>query len=195
MDVMHQAAALPSHIAAVVGDISKSVPPFTALIQRVQTDYGAFGLADPANFRLNAKASLARQLRMVEWYYNKGQYVHALSMAREWLPSLLCFHFELDPMDENHRKDMEALLQRGGRELDPATGTVRESPYRAGWKDLAGQKRLARLWNEPGNLANLRNDVLHSGFRKKPRSAEGIAQITGDVVRELREIAVEWGVL
>jgi CRISPR-associated DxTHG motif protein len=195
MDVMREAATLPNRIAAAVPTVSQIVPPFASLIQRVNADYGAFGLSNPTDYAANAKSSLIRQLQMVEWYYKKGQYVHALSMAREWLPSLLCCHFGLDPMVEANRQEMEFLLARGGRVEDSATGAIKESPYRAGWKALAGQKRLSRLWGDPWNLAKLRNDVLHSGFRKDPRTAQAIAEDTRKVIDELKALAAEWGLL
>lgn len=37
-----------------------------------------------------------------------------------------------------------------------------------------------------------RNDVLHAGFRKKPRAAEDIFAKTIEIVAELKSIAVAW---
>ncbi|MGB7439991.1 MAG: TIGR02221 family CRISPR-associated protein, partial [Coleofasciculaceae cyanobacterium] len=110
MDVMREAAMLPDYIAQATPVVSRAVPPFAALLGRVEQDYGKFGLANPND----AKASLLRQLEMVEWYAEKGQTVQALSMAREWLPSLLCYHFQLDPQIEKpNRSEMELLLAGG----------------------------------------------------------------------------------
>jgi hypothetical protein len=93
-------------------------------------------------------------------------------------------------MEKKERDDMELLLSGG---TDKAAGKI--SPRLPLWQALAKGKRLAGLWGGGLNLANLRNDVLHAGFRKKPKSAEEIAEITGKVVCELREIAADWNLL
>jgi hypothetical protein len=68
-----------------------------------------------------------RQLKMVEWYAEKGQIAHALSLAREWLPSLLCYHFNIDPMEKAEREDMELLLS-GSTIKDENDNVVKKSP-------------------------------------------------------------------
>ena len=193
VDVMREAAMLPDRIAAAAPTVSQSVPPFAALLQRVEKDYGDFGLVNPKDYENNPQASLLRQLKMVEWYAAKGQIVQALSLAREWLPSLLCYHFGLDPQIEKpNREDMELLL-RGGQIKDEETNTIiRQSPRLDQWANVPEGKRLRALWGGKFNLANLRNDVLHAGFRKNPKGAETIMQQTEQIINELKAIAVAW---
>lgn len=195
MDVMREAAVLPVHIAEAAPLISQSVPPFVSLLKRVEKDYGNFGLAKPEDYKTNDKASLIRQLKMVEWYAQKGQIVQALSMAREWLPSLLCYHFKLDPqIAKPNRAEMELLLS-GGTAPPDAQGNKYKSPYLEEYKSNVPnrkRKQLSKLWGSDFNLANLRNDVLHSGFRKNPKSAEEIMNETEKVIKELKAVAEEW---
>lgn len=191
--VMQQSAKLPILIQSVIPTISRSVPPFAALLERVQYDYAAFGLEDPANHQLNAQAALVCQLKMIEWYAEKGQIVQALSMAREWLPSLLCYQFDLDPHETKHRSEIELLLA-GGKNKNRETGTIIESSYLEKWNKIPDKirKPIARLWGGDLSLANLRNDVLHAGFRKNPKKPEDILEKTKCIVTELRKIAVAW---
>ncbi|KAB8331448.1 TIGR02221 family CRISPR-associated protein [Scytonema tolypothrichoides VB-61278] len=195
MDVMQEAANLPQHIAEAAPIISQSVPPFVSLLERVKKDYCDFGLADPIDYEKNAQASLLRQLKMVEWYVQKGQIVQALSMAREWLPSLLCYHFGIDPqIYRPNRVEMELLLS-GGNTLPDAQGNKYESPYLEQYKSSVTKekrKQLTDLWNDKYKLANLRNDVVHSGFRKNPQSAEYIIDQTKQIISELKAIANAW---
>jgi len=86
MDVMRESALLPDRIKEATPIVSQSVPPFESLLERVEKDYGTFGLANPEDYTTNSKFSLIRQLKMIEWYAEKGQTVQALSLAREWLP-------------------------------------------------------------------------------------------------------------
>lgn len=195
MDVMREAALLPNHIAEATPIVSQSIPPFATLLGRVEKDYSNFGLINPDEYVLSAKASLLRQLEMIEWYTEKGQTVQALSLAREWLPSLLCYHFQLDPLDKKIREDMELLLS-GGKTPPDAQGNKRESPRLEQYKSSIPKKKrkqLNNLWGGQNfNLSNLRNDVLHSGFRKNPKNAEDIIHQTEKIIQELQAIALAW---
>lgn len=186
MQVMHEAAQLSQRTAAAAPIIEQTVPSFATLLGRVQDAYSRFGLMDPTDHH-NAKLSLRQQLSMVEWYTEHGQIVQALSLAREWLPSLLCYHFGLDPMEGKNRADMELLLG-GGK--DSRSGNI--SPRLSEWPDVRTGERLRKLWGGGLNLANLRNDVLHAGFRKKPRDTSTVVEETEKVLCELRAIATEW---
>ncbi|MFB8790759.1 MAG: TIGR02221 family CRISPR-associated protein [Potamolinea sp.] len=193
VDVMREAALLPNHIAEATPIISQSVPPFVSLLKRVEKDYGKFGLKNSTDYENCPQASLLRQLEMVEWYTQKGQIVQALSLAREWLPSLLCYHFKLDPLDKVKREEMELLLT-GGKIKDKDGKIIKESRYLNEWSNISkkNRKQLNNLWGGDFNLANLRNDVLHSGFRKNPKSAEDIMEQTNKIIEELKAIARAW---
>ena len=193
MDIMSASAKLPEAIAEATPTISQEIPPFATLLQRVDADYSKFGLANPQQDRNSSKASLVKQLQMVEWYLEKNEIVQALSLAREWLPSLLCYHFELDMLNQNSRDEMELLLH-GGKLKDREGNTIRESKYLVQWEALAKKTRkpLNKLWGGEYDLANLRNDVLHAGYRKNSRDAEKILQQTQEILNQLKAIASEW---
>lgn len=191
MDVMIAADALPQDIEQAKPDLATVVPPFEMLLNRVLEEYGQFALAEPKDYQMNGKVALQKQLFEIEWYAKKGLDVQALSLAREWLPSLLCHHFNLDPMDNKVREEME-ILCCGGKRGD------RESIYRGQYKEIPKSQRkvISQLWNDPPcTLANLRNDVLHSGFRKKPKSVREIKQTLRQVIDKLNEIASLWGII
>lgn len=194
MDVMRESALLPDRIKEATPIVSQSVPPFESLLERVEKDYGTFGLANPEDYTTNSKFSLIRQLKMIEWYAKKGQTVQALSLAREWLPSLLCYHFKLDPQIERPNRDEMELLLKGGTIKGSDGVPDRKSIHLCQWLKIPKKtrKQLNNLWGGEFNLANLRNDALHAGFRKKPKSAEEIVQQTHKILEELNAIALEW---
>lgn len=187
-DVAAMAQGLQHTFDALSGPLPK---PFEVVRDKLRGAYSQFGLDVAANSR----AHLVSQLRMIDWYVEKQKYVHALSLAREWLVSLLCHQFELDMWDEKHRADCELLLN-GGVRKNEAGEVLYELPYLASWQNNPHRKRVQTLWGgEPYKLANLRNDVLHSGFRKKPHSAEMIIQQVNEIVSEIREIAKLFAIL
>ncbi|MBA3924043.1 MAG: TIGR02221 family CRISPR-associated protein [Nostocaceae cyanobacterium] len=155
MDIMQEAAKLPQLIAAAAPTVSQSVPPFATLLGRVEEDYCKFGLVNPTDYTASPKASLLRQLEMIEWYAQKDQIVQALSMAREWLPSLLCFHFNIDPQVERpNRVEMELLLNGGSTSPD-ASGNKYQSPYLEEYKSSVSKEKrdqLRNLWSDKYKL-------------------------------------------
>lgn len=162
--------------------------PFVVLSNEVWRSYGRFGQAGQQESRMQ----LSYHLEMIYWYHRGQQWTHALSLGREWVVSLLCYHFGLDVLDQKGRAEMEFLLS-GGKQGEEGAGPVRESRYRDQWSTVPQDKELRRLWGDPYKLANLRNDVLHSGFRRNPKAAEVVIKETNTALNKLYEIAVAWG--
>ena len=196
LDVMRESALLPDRIETARSSSSTFPPPFETLLKRVSQDYGRFGLQSPDNDAIDAKSSLLKQLNMIEWYAEKRQIVQALSLAREWLPSLLCYHFNLDPFNFDDRNEMELLLN-GGKYKDREGNTLRESPYLEQWhqRPKKQRKRVNKIWSGDFKLPNLRNDVLHAGFRKNSKTATEIIRQTEQIVEKLKAIALEWNLI
>ncbi|RMH46998.1 MAG: TIGR02221 family CRISPR-associated protein, partial [Gammaproteobacteria bacterium] len=139
-DVAGAARELPHQLNAVHNVLPE---PFGVVVERLQSDYSIFAVGDNAD----DWAYLRSQLRMIDWYMAKQHYVHALSMAREWVVSLLCLHFGLDMWQKKQREEAEFLLSSSGMRKNRATGeVVAESPYRERWMQFPHRKRIARLW-------------------------------------------------
>lgn len=185
--VADSAATLGVNVQRAKSDVARSVPPLATILDGIAREYGQFSHKEGG-----LREKLYSQLCMVEWYYQRGQFVHALSLAREWLPTLLCVHFNADVMDKREREDMELLLA-GGKLKDPKTGDTRkESPRLNEWNSVPANSKLRQLWGGTLNLANLRNDVLHAGFRKNAKEPVEIKFAVAAIVTELRSIWMEY---
>jgi len=181
--VAQSASELHDCIQAAAKEIVASVPPATEMLDHISSSYGRFVPTDDT-----PKQLLDAQLQMISWYVDRGQWVQALSLAREWLPSLLCVHFGEDVMDKAAREDMELLLNGGKVKSKDKGKTLKESPLLPQWQSLNTKKRLSNLWGGTLNLANLRNDVLHAGFRKNPKTPTDIQNSINEIVSELKLI-------
>jgi hypothetical protein len=120
--------------------------------------------------------------------------VHALSLAREWILSLCCVHFDLDPLVAQHREEMELLLNHNGIQKNKQGKTLWTSSYYKQWNELEQRSVLRSVWHGEIKLANLRNDVLHAGFRRNSASVCTIQSKTQIVIEKLKEIACLFGV-
>ncbi len=188
----HEVEAAAYDLPVRLEDVAETLPaPFALLSGRLADSYGQFGLAPDAP----PCEQLARQLALINWYHQTGQYVHTISLSREWLVSLLCVHFGVDMQDKDERDEIELLLT-GGKIKDPETGEVlRVSKYLERWQTVPHGKRLRQLWSgQPYQLAHLRNDVLHSGFRRNPKPSKEIVDLIQDIVCELNDIAAQWNI-
>lgn len=184
-DIVNASNTLPEHLKAVQGSLPK---PFGVIVQPLEKAYAQFGIASTNG----ATQHLQSQLRMINWYLEKQHFVHALSMAREWVVSMLCVFFGEDLWDKDARDDMELLLNGGTRKSADGKNVV-EAKHLAEWTMHPHRKEVAHLWQGEGyNLANLRNDVLHSGFRKNPQPAQEIIERSGRIVQKINEIARLW---
>ncbi len=191
-DVAQAAQVLPQNLRLAMNVLPA---PFGTVANAVEAAYAQFGL--PAN--ASPREHLKRQLQMINWYLEKQHYVHAISMAREWVVSLLCVEFGLDMWNKNDREEMEFLLA-GGKRKNRETGEEETSPWREQWRQHKHRKKIVKIWSgkEKGEegaefyLANLRNDVLHSGFRKSPKDAVTIIEQTKRIIAEINNIARLW---
>lgn len=181
LDVVERAAELPQHFMATNEIISHKIPPFRLLAKSVEESYSKFGVPSP-NPRRNAKEILVRNLSIIEWYIEKGQIVQCLSLAREWVLSLLCMHYGLDPMVYKKREAMGDLLRGDMRK-------ERVLPYLSQWSSIPDKDHLSTLWKK---LTKFRNDVVHSGFSKDAKTPDEIKEQTVQFVVDLKEIARLW---
>lgn len=194
--VIEEAANLPHSIQQAKESVIKEIPPFEELLKKVEEDYQDLVLAidkpsDNDNNQEENKGKeqkreeLAKLLNMIDWYYKKDKIVQSICLAREWLVSLLCYQLDIDYMDVKQRGEAEILLS-GGKIGD------RQSIYLEQWQQFDSQitKKFNIIWQgDDYLLANLRNDVLHAGFRKKYRSAEEIEQKFFPIINELKCLA------
>jgi CRISPR-associated DxTHG motif protein len=184
-DTSLAAATLTERLGAIKPEQS---PPFAVLSDYIAGFYSQFGQAGQSDPR----AHLGYQLKMINWYHHRSQVVHTLSLSREWVISLLCWHFDVDALNKGERDEMELLLNGGV--IKRGNEVIRESKYNRVWSTVPDGKRLRRLWGgQPCHLANLRNDVLHAGFRPDPSPPGEVLTQTRQIVEEINQIAAAWG--
>jgi len=187
IEVMASAAKLEATLKRSAGAFGQRARPFKLLSERVVAEYGQFALERPLQKEAICQ-NLKIQRETVEWYIERNYIVQALTLAREWLVSLVAYWFDLD-----------ILEYKGGRELiEDALNQLRHKFYGRGRRfvamesgyfdelaELPNARAIATLWKE---LANLRNDLAHCGMNKQPmlatkmrESAMGIGQSLFDI--------------
>lgn len=187
-DVITEASTLDEAIEKAKDSIIQDLPPFEKLLGRVKEDYQNLGTIPDSNN--DDKQDLINMLNMIEWYYQKDKIVQSICLAREWLVSFVCYELNLsfslniDSSNTQQRGEVEILLA-GGQIGD------RSSQYLEQWRQLDEQltTKLKDIWANVFLLSNLRNDVLHAGFRRNSRSASEIERKFLPIIEELKSLA------
>lgn len=176
-EVMQTAARLQREVVECIDRNQQGTRPFALLLDTIAREYGSFqheAPTDPAS----AWLVVQRQLDMIRWYCEKGMYVQAITLAREWLISVVIAACGGDLFDYATREVANAAIN-GHR--DALVRKKREKirmevpePMRA----IARRAILQDLWRA---TRDLRNDIGHTGMREQPEVAQ-------DVVRRVREV-------
>lgn len=197
LSVMEESANLSRKIRAAESEIQSDVPQLIPLLKRIEKDYSQFSLALPRiDLSRTNRTRLTNQLRMVEWYEKRGRWVHALSLARESIVSLVCFLLSKNALSENDREKVEGLIKK-------YYSGERGVSYKADWQQAIDENlraSLHKLWGGKVNrkhfglkdsqpdLASLRNDVMHAGQVVTSKPIEQTIQETREILKEFKTI-------
>jgi len=166
----HQGAKrLPDKIEIAKEDLKKipELRPLSTFFTTSFKRYENLGIGDS----LFSKEGLKALARMIELYMELEQYPQAITLAREALVTLRSLDLKTDPLEASARKAAESEIN--------AAATVLRLKGKPASADIIS---YARLWND---LADLRNDVDHAGFRSGPRTAEAVKKQAGKLCGEV----------
>jgi len=185
-------------------DLSTHARPFGLLLKRVQKEFQRITPQKP-DFD-NLEQELAQELELIRWNINRGQVMSAVTVAREWLVSLMCWHAGwTDLIKERDREGKEREIRRWRSErradkcevlnmlnhlaelerLSPAEREKRIGSVKQVARDLwRGQPDYAELlghaWEQ---VSKLRDDLSHAGkvHSTAPRSLDTLLRETQQV--------------
>lgn len=142
--------------------------PFNLISEQLLQEYGQFALKEPMATE-NLAQNLWLQFQMINWYMARGQTIQAMTLAGEWLISVVAYRLGSTNLLD-HRKQVGFALNNGlailqGKQPEGA------SDFDEAFQALADYQELSQL---RGQLSDIRNDLAHVGMRKKYRSAESL---------------------
>jgi CRISPR-associated Csx2 family protein len=179
LDVMSHARGLSPMLEKVISEAERWAKPFAVILKQIRSEAEKFAHGAPD--RLD-KENLQKQLGLVEHFVEKGLWVQAILLAREWVVSWVALQRSVgDWLDTSYREqEIEKALGSAAQRLWQATSEVPE------WFDgLPKSRKVAILWNW---LKDLRNDVAHCGMRKDSASILSIEERAKEIPQRLKEI-------
>lgn len=155
-------------------EVARYAPPFATLLDRV--------LAGTAALRAAADDELAAERAQIEWLLDHGRTDAALTLAREWLVSLVAARIRPGlpiPDDYAGRKPFETFLnvlaghpRLSGADVDDGLRPVLADPSFAA---------VGAAWNQ---ISALRNDLNHAGYNRNSKPEAVFARDATAAVRE-----------
>ncbi|MDF5722105.1 MAG: TIGR02221 family CRISPR-associated protein [Rhizonema sp. PD37] len=188
IETMEQATKLEAALKKAEPSIAQKAQPFAILAEQVVQEYGQFALLNPIE-TLKLPDNLWLQLRMIQWYRERQQIVQAVTLAREWIVSVLTLKFE-EPMFDNKqgRAPVEAALNNAARQKRKKDNTQSITPSRCDepFEALQNKDELVNVWEQ---ITELRNDIAHCGMNPSPKKAANLRENFEKIYPQLQSLA------
>ena len=165
-EVLTTAHALTASIASI--SATTHVPqaqPFTLLLDQVRAEFAPLAFDAPQDI-IQARETVARHAQVIRWYLRKGMYIQALTLAREWVVSVVVaecggnlYEPQRNSAERNDRQYAEAALN-GYDTLKASNGRAGERIPR-GFATVGKDAALQALWKA---IRVYRNDIAHTGM-------------------------------
>ena len=194
--LMKTSKTLEHNLRKTAAVILSEVPPFELLRKRITTHFGRFRGGD------EAREQLCAQYQLIQWYYETGQLIQAVTLAREWLINAVTWRLEL-PIDlsPGQRQLMERAVSGVAKVGQKTTDRESGQKYifspddlntygRKIFLEMPEKETIKLLWN---TIYPLRNAMDHAGHQDSVMSLSKMEFKAIEIKNGLAELAHKWG--
>ncbi len=186
IETMQSATRLEEILKQAEPSFAERAKPFSLLSERVVKEYGQFALKDPTD-QAALVENLWLQLQMIEWYIQRDRVVQAVTLAREWLISVLVLKFGELMFDKNKgRKYVEGAINNAVENRKALPRPITPSPCDEKLAALPQVEELLKVWSQ---MAELRNDIAHVGMNLNPQPALKLKEKAVSLYPQLQKLA------
>jgi hypothetical protein len=185
-DVLQTAVAIEQDVRQAQTSSAPAVQPLLLLLDTVSQEYAPMAMPHPKDIEL-AREVVAKQAEMILWYLQKGIYVQAVTLLREWAVSVVvaeCGGELYESPERNDRRYAEAALGKF------ATLPDRRTPVPRAYLQVGTTPRLQELWLL---VRKIRNDIAHAGMTYKAKPAHELIEIIRSTETLVRSICSQFG--
>jgi len=163
-EVLPAAVKLGEQLTAAESDLAQWAKPFLVLLERMREDYQLLEMAQPED---ELQANLTTQLRLIDWYFDRRHVIQAVTLAREWIISVLCWKLGKEWLDRDNRSSVEEALNAHTRQKQG-----RSFQFACWHSDIVALPQAYELADVWAKLSEYRNDIAHCGMRKNLTPAQ-----------------------
>ncbi len=183
LETLESTVQLEETLSKADTSFDQRAKPFNLIKDQLLTEYGQFALPDALESE-NLARNLWLQFQLIQWYVTRGKVMQAMTLASEWLISIVAYRLGAQHILE-HRQQIDYALNNGSALLQNRK-PVGPSDFDQGFQSLPDYQSLSQLWNE---LTQIRNDIAHVGMNKDPMSALALQKRANNLTPRLKEIA------
>jgi len=200
--LMDSASQIEPDLRKAASDFSGTSRPFWVLSETIIQNFSGFaqhGQRDILN-------TLKIEYQLIEWYFEHGQLIQALALAREWMIDLVGYRLNL-PLDFGYaertslEKALSGIIKVGKEQTNPDTGE--KYTFTVSLLNSYGTKiytewpeqdlvLLKKIW---GMVPNFRNRLGHAEHQQNPMNLTKNLDQAKDIRTNLAKAAEQWGVL
>lgn len=172
-EIAKNVTALGKKLTLAEAEATKWAKPFTLLLEQTRASYGPF-----------AVNSLLVERELIEWYFQHGHFVQAITLAREWLVSWTCRQLSKGFLED--REEVTSAINQLARQYGEEPNIIETTLFN-NIASLLEANNLLKLWSK---VRDLRNDVAHCGIRTQPKDAKAIIKAIEEIVELLKKLSL-----
>ncbi len=160
LEIPELADTLMQRLNSAADEITAYAPPLASQLSDLAKKYDWMALRSD-----NDTEQLQYEFTLIEWYLEHKQIMQAVTLAREWLVSLVLVRLETPLNDFGQRRSVEDALNDMANGTKSAETKVTEKML----NDIATIKRVNEAWSF---VRDLRNDIAHCGMNTQHAPAK-----------------------
>lgn len=179
IEAIEVAGKIIEMLPTAVDEVAHFIPPLGPVLDQIEglSAFVAPGTESKSGLGIE---HLHAQRNLIQYQIERGLYMQAVSLAREWMVSLFLFStgdtaLWLDPQ---YRKEAEKALSGGVKKKQGMD--YKPSVYSPWFESLAEFETCASIWD---TVSSLRNDIDHCGMRiqktRAKRMKEKVQEVPG----------------
>lgn len=202
--LMKESVSLPAELERAANSFSHTSQPFRVLSEKINGVFKQFALADPLNKPVEF---IHREWRLIEWYREHGQLLHAITLAREVMLDAIAQQLASQEGQIHLKREQRSAIEQGitgiakiGHKFhDPLLDEDREFVESdlnvVGleiYKNLENAKELGMTFDD---LTKIRNQLSHAEHQLDRIKLKKVEERIPLVLEKLGTYLKLWGIL
>ncbi len=177
IEALAAAERIIGRIPGAKEEIGRFAPPFTCILDQIEA-ISRFSAPEPGQKKGIDRSHLRAQRELISYQIEKGLYMQAVALAREWMVSLLIFAAGDAPswLDDTCRAAAERAMTGGN--MKKRGELYKPSAYSEWFESREYWEKVVQAWDM---ITQVRNDIAHCGMKHRRQKAKDYREKIGKI--------------